>query len=148
MLKFAIKFTVKVIFLHFYIPSSIPHHPSPIIHHPSSIIRHSYIPIFLQSYIPTFLHSYIPIFLHSYIPTYLHSYLHIIYLFVSYKLVGLLGLLLIGPTLSSFNAEGIYRCMIDSKLTVVLPDQAVLEKNSTYGRQSISRPMRIVAPIP
>ena len=34
-----------------------------------------------------------------------------------------------GPTLSISNAEGIYSCMIGSKLTVVLPDQAVLEKH-------------------
>ena len=38
------------------------------------------------------------------------------------------GLLSMGPRLSSFNAEGMYSCMIGSKLTAVLPDQAVLEK--------------------
>ena len=39
------------------------------------------------------------------------------------------GLLSMGPRLSSFNAEGMYSCMIGSKLTAVLPDQAVLEKH-------------------
>ena len=39
------------------------------------------------------------------------------------------GLLSMGPTLSSLNAEEIYSCIIGSKLTAVLPDQAVLAKH-------------------
>ena len=35
-----------------------------------------------------------------------------------------------GPRLSSFNAEGMYSCMIGSNLTAVLPDQALLEKTN------------------
>ena len=42
------------------------------------------------------------------------------------------GLLSMGPRLSSFNAEGMYSCMIGSKLTAVLPDQALLEKKTKF----------------